>query len=541
MSKAIFVNQIGYLVDGFKAGYVTAKAAEAADGTFVLKTPENQIVYTGKLGLPVEDRIAGAPYCCADFSDFIQPGKYILSVGDNDSYIFEIGEKIYESLYVSILRYFTLSRCGCTVNHPVFGHEPCHASVAEIYGEPGKTKNVLGGWHDAGDYGRYVVAGTKTVLDLLVAYKALQMKGDKESLNLFDILDETRFELEWLLQMQREDGAVYHKISTYHFCGFITPEADNEKIVLAPVSTAATADFAGCLAYASMYYKDIDSAFADKLLAAATKAQDYLFAHEDELYKNPPKIRTGEYGDRNVEDERFLAAAGLFAATGKEEYKKAAEEIWEKAHALLNEGTICGNKHYFAGFGWGNVGAYGMEILIHSGRLAEDDPFRLKILESIMERAEQLMAKVNTASFGTSHEFVFWGSNGYVCDNAHILILAANFVDEEKRGEYYKAVQKHFNYILGCNPMGMCYVTGFGSESTKHPHHRPSGALKTLMPGMLAGGPAEGLVDPTIKEAYSGRNIAPLNCYLDHIHSYSSNEVAIYWNSPFVLLCACCM
>lgn len=541
MSKPIYVNQIGYLKDEFKAGYVTARAAEAAGGTFVLKTPENQIVYTGKLSEPVEDRIAGAPYCCADFSDFTQPGKYILSVGNNDSYPFEIGEKLFESLYVSILRYFTLSRCGQDINHPVFGHKACHTSAAEVYGEPGKTKPVLGGWHDAGDYGRYVVAGTKTVLDLLITYKNLNYLKKTAVLELFDILDEARFELEWLLQMQREDGAVYHKISCYHFCNFIVPEKELDKIVLAPVSTAATADFAGCLAYASLYYKDVDSAFADKLLSAAIKAQDYLFTHEDEFYKNPPEIKTGEYGDRNVKDERFLALAGLYAATGKQEYKQAAEVIWDEAHSIPDDCTICNNTRYFAGFGWGSVGAYGMEILLHCGKLEETDPLREKIFNSVMEHAEQLMNKVNTASFGTSHEFVFWGSNGYVCDNAHVLMLAAYFSDEEKRAEYGVAIRKQFNYILGCNPMGLCYVTGNGSDSPKNLHHRPSGALKTVLPGMLAGGPVEGLVDPTIKAAYGGQNIAPLCCYLDHVQSYSSNEVAIYWNSPLVLLCACCM
>lgn len=545
MSKAIFVNQIGYYTNGFKAGYVSADTAEKSGSTttFVLKDEKGQTVYTGNLSEPKEDRIAAAPYCCADFSEFKEPGTYTLCVGNQDSHPFAIGENLFKSLYTSILEYYTLSRCGCQVNHKVFGHEACHTSTAEIYGEGGKTKKVIGGWHDAGDYGRYVVAGTKTVIDLLMAYKVLKEKGEtgKNTLKLFDILNEVRYELEWLLQMQREDGAVYHKISCYKFCGFISPEKEKDVQVLSPVSTAATADFAGCLAFAYLFYKKVDLEFAETMLEAAKKAQSYLDTHEDELFKNPAEIRTGEYGDRNVKDERFLGLAGLYAATGDEKYKTAAVKIWDEIYNVKQEGTVCDTKRFFSGFGWGSVGGYGMELFLLSGYMKDDDPFLLQLKNTVLERAQLLVEKTKAASFGTCHEFVFWGSNGNVCDNAHYIMLASQFCEEEKKADYFIAAKKQFDYILGCNPMGICYVTGNGTDSTKNPHHRQSGVLQTVMPGMLAGGPAEGLVDPTIKEAYSGKNVAPLCCYLDNVQSYSSNEIAIYWNSPFVLLCAYCI
>lgn len=540
MSKAVFVNQIGYLTDGFKAGYISAVNAEksGAEGTFVLKDSDGKEVFSGKLSEPVEDRIAGDPYCCADFSDFKQPGKYSLWVGNKDSYTFTVGENIFTDLYKSVLNYYTLSRCGCKTEDKIFGHVPCHTGAAEIYGEKGKTKTVIGGWHDAGDYGRYVVAMSKTILDLLMAYKVLNEKEKTDTLKLFDILSEVRFGLEWLLQMQREDGGVYHKISCYKFCAFITPESEKDVQVLAPVSTAATADFAGCTAYASLFFKKSDPAFAQKLVAAAEKAQSYIGSHEEQLYKNPEEIRTGEYGDRNVNDEKFLALAGLYAATGKAEYLDEAKVIWEKIHNAKCEGTVCDTKKFFSGFGWGSVGGYGMEIFLMSGLLSEEDDFAVQIKTAVFERADHLLEKTKTSSFGTCHEFVFWGSNGNVCDNAHYLLLAYQLCSEENFQDYFTAAKKQFDYILGCNPMGICYVTGNGSESPKNLHHRPSGALKSVMPGMLAGGPVEGLMDQTIKAAYGGKNIPPLRCYLDHVQSYSSNEVAIYWNSPFVLLCA---
>ena len=84
--------------------------------------------------------------------------------------------------------------------------------------------------------------------------------------------------------------------------------------------------------------------------------------------------------------------------------------------------------------------------------------------------------------------------------------------------------------------MNVCYVTGFGVNTVKHPHHRPSGATKKTMPGMLSGGPCEGLYDACVKDKLGPLKLPPLRCYLDNIASYSTNEIAIYWNSTFVYI-----
>ena len=105
-------------------------------------------------------------------------------------------------------------------------HPDCHSTPAVIYGTDVK-KEVNGGWHDAGDYGRYIVAASKTVMDLLLAYEQ-----SAQTFTKFNILDEVRFELEWMLKMQREDGGVFHKVSCYHFCGFINPQDEKDELVI---------------------------------------------------------------------------------------------------------------------------------------------------------------------------------------------------------------------------------------------------------------------------------------------------------------------
>lgn len=511
MKEFIFVNQIGYETSGKKLAFLDRDYYAEKD--FTICTLDNQCVYTGKVCEAVNDDLTKQNISALDFSDFCESGTYKIRCGETDSYPFEIGKSLYDNLYNSLLDYYYLSRCGHNISRSKWAHPACHTGAAEIYGTD-KTKDVQGGWHDAGDYGRYIVAASKTVMDLLRAYEC-----SKNTFTKFDILDEVRFELEWMLQMQRDDGGVYHKISCYKFCGFIMPHLEKEKIVLAPVSTAATADFAGCLAFASTFYKDTDGAFAEKLLEAAIKAQAYLDCHGDEFYINPSEITTGGYGDNNVTDERYFALCALFAATENQEYYEKAKALW--------------NSQWHESFSWGMVSAYGTEILITNKDKITDIAFVQTLEKGIVSRAQKILEIIQASSFRVPFVKVFWGSNGFVCDEAHILLIAYDLTGNQ---DFYNAAKNQLNYILGCNPLNICYVTGFGTKTVKNPHHRPSGAIKETMPGMLAGGPTQGLNDAVAREKLEG--VAPVSCYIDHVGSYSTNEVALYWNSPLVYIIA---
>ena len=85
--------------------------------------------------------------------------------------------------------------------------------------------------------------------------------------------------------------------------------------------------------------------------------------------------------------------------------------------------------------------------------------------------------------------------------------------------------------------MGLCYLTGCGTDAIKHPHHRPSCFVGKAMPGMLSGGPCNWLADETAKEIFD-KDIAPAKALADMTGSYSTNEVTIYWNSAFIQLLA---
>ena len=530
---AVFVNQIGYCAAGTKFAYATG-----LDGNEIFELcgqKDGKTVFSAKAANPVQDRVAGEPVCCLDFSEFKTDGEYFIRVKSVDgeqaqSVPVKIGNRLYDDIYFSTLNYFYLSRCGQEVAYdkePDWNHPACHDMPAVVYGTTQK-KDVHGGWHDAGDYGRYVVAASKAVMDLLLAWEQ-----SHDSFTKFDILAEARFELEWMLRMQREDGGVNHKVSCYHFCGFINPEDEKDELVIAPVSSTATADFAGTCAFASSIYRESDPAFANILMKAALKAQNYLDTHADELFKNPPEITTGGYGDWSSADERYFACAALFLQTGDQAYLKKALELKHSIVDLPDDPAFPWKNKWFEGFGWGMVAGYGTELFLRAKDKIKDAETVRDFEASILKNADKVLDRVINASFGTSMDKVHWGSCGHVCDEAHLLLSAWDITGDSK---YYEAAKKQIDYILGCNPMDVCYVTGFGTNTVKYPHHRPSAATKKTMPGMISGGPCEGLYDACAKEKLGPLNLPPLRCFIDDYASYSTNEIAIYWNSTFVYI-----
>lgn len=158
-------------------------------------------------------------------------------------------------------------------------------------------RDVSGGWHDAGDYGRYVVTGAKTIADLLYAYQTAPQlfqddTGIPESENgVPDILDEARYEIEWMLKMQDRSGGVHHKVTRAAFPGYVMPEKETDELIVTSISTTATADFCGTMALVYEFYQEIDADFAKQCLDAGEKAWDFL-AENPNLTLSPESMVT---------------------------------------------------------------------------------------------------------------------------------------------------------------------------------------------------------------------------------------------------------
>lgn len=549
---ALKVNQVGYKPGDFKK--VVATTGEKVTTFNICNAETGEVVYEGTFA---DERVIskngdGDTYT-GDFSDFAEEGKYYIAVdGLDNSYSFEIANNVFDEVTKATVRMLYLQRCGCETTNElagIYAHPECHNTDAKIYGTD-EYINVNGGWHDAGDYGRYVVAGAKTIADLFMTYEdSAASRGDDydipESGNgVPDILDEARYELEWMLKMQAENGGVYHKVTCEQFPGVVMPQNETEELVVAPISTTATGDFAAVMAKAGRIYRQYDGAFATKCLEAAKKAYAYMEenAENDKTgFINPPEIATGEYGDGDNTDEYVWAAVELFLTTGDQAYASKVRELTEKT--------------FKGGLGWADMGTYAMYDFLHSqgyvetpvsfnlpaddtrsiqeiyASMSDVDYIKMKFSEKLKLFAETALDNSKTDPYFSSLRIYPWGSNMTIANNGILYRMMYNLTGDEVYNEY---ARYQIDYLLGVNAVAYSYVTGFGEHAAEHPHHRPSQAVGKAMPGMLVGGPNTSPADPYAIKALSKK--VGGSCYCDNDSAYSINEITIYWNSPLIYL-----
>lgn len=514
----ILTNQVGYTTNGKKTAVFRGATASQFE---VINAATGASVYTGDLSADINNSSAGETDRTGDFSAVTTAGKYYIQcAGLDKSYTFEISDNPYTSLLDDSVKMLYLQRCGTAVQDATFAHGACHNTQATIYGT-GQKVDVSGGWHDAGDYGRYVVPGAKAVADLLYAYMLNPTMysdnlGIPESGNgKADVLDEAKFELDWMLKMQNPDnGGVHHKVSCASFPGYVMPEDETDELIVTPVTTTSTADFAAAMALAAEAYKDYDASYADKCLAAAEKAWSFLEQNPNFIFQNPDGIVTGEYGDKSDRDERYWAAAQLWRTTGDSKYLTAMESIGTKT-----------------GLDWATVGDYGNIAIVTGKGIDKNSSAYTKAKEAIVAQADAFKTKIAASPYGSALTKYEWGSNMTIANAGIICGLAYQLTGDES---YQTAADAQLNYLLGENPLGTCFVTGYGTVSPQNPHHRPSMAKNQAMKGMLVGGVNSNLEDSAAKAYCNG--LAPALCYIDNSESYSTNEITIYWNSPLTYL-----
>ncbi len=504
----ILIDQIGYTSQMTKTAVLRGELAD----TLQVLDEGKRVVLT--LPVPAERTdIWGDDVVQVDFSALTVPGTYTLRCGAEESWPFTVAENPYQTILTALVDGFYYQRCGGEVDGRagVHAHPACHTGLATIYGTDEKI-DVTGGWHDAGDYGRYIVPGAKAVADLLLAWQWNPAAFEKT--NLTSLLPEVRWELEWMLKMQRADGAVWHKASCARFCGMIMPHEETEELIVSPISTTATGDFAACMALASRVYAPVDAAFAERMKAAARRAWDFLKDSEPLLFHNPEGVTTGGYGDRSDADERLWALTELALTCGEPYLTQAKEALARVEGCDVN-------------LGWGDMMGYaalaGMSLPGETGE---------KCRAWVLEGARRLLPRINAYGI-TMTERLMWGSNMNISNDGMIFLTAWKLTGDPA---FRAAAEKQLHYLLGVNPVDYCYVSCFGDNPMLHPHHRPSAATGVCVPGLLSGGAASGMMDPVAKEYLQGKPAG--KSFIDMTGSYSTNEICVYWNSPLVALLA---
>jgi endoglucanase len=540
---AIKVDQVGYPLNGPKAAFVSAPAT-----TFEIKRlSDGEMVFHGRLAPPQTDPNTGDQVQAADFSGLRRTGSFYVEVpGVGRSWNFTVSKNVFAHTYYLAMRAFYGQRCGTAVDlgpeFPGYAHAICHqhGEFHPSSGAKGPRDNV-GGWHDAGDYGRYMVNSGITTGTLLWAWEIYGQKLKNISLRIPesgngtpDILNEARWNLEWMLKMQDDDGGAWHKQTSEHFPGFVAPEDDtlSSEVIgtgAAPYkSTCATADLAAVGAIAARVYQSYDAKFAAQALGAARRAWAWTEKNPNVIFRNPPGVTTGEYGDASCKDERLWAAAELGRTTGEAAYND---------FFLKNYADFLPSLDSPPAENWASVGAMGLWTYALSTRKGADSNVVAAIRERTLAAARAIVERTRANPYRMSMQAkdYVWGSNGVAASYGTYLLIANQLAPDNS---FVDAARDNLHYLLGRNTFSLSWVTQVGEHPFQHPHHRPSGDGKQPgpWPGLMSGGPNASRQDAVL--AALPKDLLPAKVYADQLASYASNEIAINWQASLVFLLA---
>jgi endoglucanase len=567
---AIRVNQLGYLPRAKKTATWVSSATEPA--AWALIGPSGTPVAEGQTRVFGADAASGDSLHVIDFSSFQTEGKgYRLRVPDSgaESHAFDIATDLYEKLRADALAFFYHQRSGVEIKLPFAGDSRwvrppghMHDRAVSCASDAGcdYSLDLSGGWYDAGDHGKYVVNAGVTVWTMLNQYERAQQVGRADALGdgqlkipeagngVPDLLDEVRWELDFLLKMQVPAGKplagmAHHKMHDKAWTEIgVAPHEDKQPRIVKAPSTAATLNLAAVAAQAARVWKTIDPAFSKRCLDAAKRAFDAALAHPKMFAPQADSIGGGPYDDTDVRDEFYWAAAELLITTGDAKYREQLKAWGAQPIVPTQLGEGAGDAGQNTVLTWQNVVAAGaLSLALAPASVGEE---RTRARSEIVKAADALVAIQAREGYGVPiapgpGPSYPWGSNSFILNNAIVLALAHDFTREAK---YLDAVVGAMDYLLGKNPLDQSYVTGYGARPLENPHHRffakqVRADRPAPPPGIVSGGPNSGLQDPLARSAgLAGR--APQRAFIDHIESYSTNEVTINWNAPLAWVAA---
>jgi len=572
------VNQLGYLPNRAKIATVVTNSNSPVSWT--LYNSSGSEVASGQTEVKGLDSDSQDNVHLLDFSDVTETGTgYYFEIDTNSStnysHEFDISEDIYKDVKDDAIHYFYHNRSGIEIEMPYAEREDLtrpagHVDGGENQGDssvptwPGTGQasyslDVTGGWYDAGDHGKYVVNGGIALWTMLNQFERAKETGSLDvapyadgTMNipeggngLYDILDEAKWEMDFFMKMQVPSskdsstaGMVHHKIHDEAWTALgLLPHEDPQQRYLCPVSTAATLNLAATAAQAARIWKDIDSSYSNKCLEAAETAWQAALDNPTEYAPPNDEDGGGPYDDTNVKDEFYWAACELFVTTGKSEYKDylKSSEYYLEMPSSLGSGEDKGLQGCFT---WGSTQGLGtLSLALLPNDLGDSEIEKAR--ENIASAADNWLGNIEEQGYrlpilADSGGNYPWGSNSFILNMMMVFAYAYEYTDD---GKYLDGMTSSMDYIMGRNAMDQCYVTGYGERYLQNPHHRfwayqLSKEFPKAPAGVVSGGPNSNFQDPTINAAVT-KDTPPQKCFLDHIDSWSTNEITINWNAPF--------
>ncbi len=415
----------------------------------------------------------------------------------------EVGEYNYAKLLQESLYFYDANMCGTDVGEKsAFSwRDDCHVNDTVMI--DGVKVDVSGGYHDAGDHGKFGLPQAYSATMLGVAYHEFkQAFKDTESEKHLKLITDRFCEYFEKCTVLNSDGSVkcfIYQVGDYtdhNYWGAPENQTGSRPVFYTSDSNTATDEVSEAAAALAMQYLNFNDttalSYAEKLFQYA-RQKNKMVATEG-LWDNSTNALL--YKSTSWGDDYALAAALLYKATGNNSYKSEFENV-------RNNGL--GSYNIYAWFSWDDVSAIA-------------DYYGTGNASALLSCANNM--KASDSGYSCLLE---WGSARYNCNTQFIGLMydKANGSNSYKNWAY-----SQMNYLLGNNSNKQCYVVGYNSNSSKYPHHRAASASydagqisanrHTLL-GALVGGPSNANGD-----------------YNDSQSDYKCNEVALDYNAGLV-------
>ena len=512
-----------------------------------------------------------------DFSSVQRWGRYYVYDPANDrrSAAFTVSWQAYQEVLRQATRMFFYQRRGFAKQPPftdakwadaashLGGNQDPAARLVTDQGNAATARDLRGGWFDAGDYNKYVPFTFGVLSNLLFAYQQNpQAWGDDwnipESGNgLPDLLDEIKWELDFLLCMQQPDGSVLTKVSSLGFNSASPPSADNSAMYYGPASTSATFSAAASFAQAATVFAGAgQTAYAAQLQTAAVNAWNWGVAHPAVTYTNAGFSSANPEVDSYSRDMMKLCAAiFLYARTSDAAFRTYVEANYTSSHAMQwgywygYESTVQDALLHYTTLPPGTSPAVSAIRASKQGSIGGSE-----FLPAWQNRTDAYQAYLKDTDY-------IWGSNQV---KAHVGVIFANQViygrDPTNLATYRAAAAGYVHYLHGVNPLAMPFLTNMyaaGATTSANEMYHGWFGHGTVWDNALTSpnGPPPGYVtggaNPTFVPdgSYTGPTLSPpqnqpvQKSYRDWNTSYPENswqitEPAIYYQAAYLHLLA---
>ena len=552
----IRVNQVGYLPNDAKTAIVFSNHS--------LKNMKVEIVdlSNGKrIGMPVPIGKNVGPYgnfnfyYRLDFSFFKHKGRFKLQIVNTEysSLPFGIAKMAYRNYGEDLLKYIRQQRCG----YNPFLDEVCHRKDGRTAYGPmpdGTYIDVSGGWHDAGDYLKYLMTSGNTVCRLLFAYRefkgtfqdSVDALGHPWANGIADILDEAKWGLDWMFRMHPAPNQLFHQVGDDRdHVGWVLPDQDTADYGWGPGSyrvvyyangkpqglgkykntSTGIANLAGRYAAAMAMASDIwkndlnDPIYAARCLKAGIEVYN-MGLKQPGCQEGTPHNQPYRYYEKTWADDMEWGAAELFRVTRDSTYLNDAKRFAR----IINSTSWMGadTARHYEYYPFVNIGHYALYPFVKRA-------FQDTLTGYYRSGIEKMKTRALKNPYHIAVPFI-WCSNNLVA-----AFITQCLLYEKMTGDlsYHNLMLEHRDWLLGRNPWGVSQFVGIPASGGVTPHY-PHSVIALKTGRQITGGLVDGPVYASIFDNLKGIRLfkkdkfaefqSKLVVYHDDTGDYSTNE-----------------